>query len=223
MMKSKLAGAIVCAALFTAVCQAPAAATTYLYTGPAFNLTQLQDGFTPDPSLGTDVTGSVTFSINTSSFTGQIETPVNTGGLVSSLALTSGTASASLPQLHALFGFTNGAITSWNVYVPFIAGGFYIATGGGGNGGEDIVQLPTMCCVLEGNVSMSFTYGGVFNGIAYTDANRVYHPPVNGVWTPEFAASAVPEPSTWAMLLIGFAGVGFMAYRRKSKPALMAA
>jgi PEP-CTERM motif len=25
---------------------------------------------------------------------------------------------------------------------------------------------------------------------------------------------AVPEPSTWAMLLVGFAGVGFMAYRR---------
>jgi hypothetical protein len=35
--------------------------------------------------------------------------------------------------------------------------------------------------------------------------------------------SAVPEPSTWAMMLLGFAGVGFMAYRRKSKPALMAA
>ena len=34
--------------------------------------------------------------------------------------------------------------------------------------------------------------------------------------------SAVPEPSTWAMMLLGFAGVGFMAYRRKSKPALMA-
>jgi hypothetical protein len=33
----------------------------------------------------------------------------------------------------------------------------------------------------------------------------------------------VPEPSTWAMLLLGFAGVGFMAYRRKSKPSLMAA
>jgi hypothetical protein len=26
---------------------------------------------------------------------------------------------------------------------------------------------------------------------------------------------AVPEPSTWAMLLLGFAGVGFMAYRRR--------
>ena len=31
--------------------------------------------------------------------------------------------------------------------------------------------------------------------------------------------AAVPEPSTWAMMILGFAGVGFMAYRRKSKPA----
>jgi PEP-CTERM motif len=36
-------------------------------------------------------------------------------------------------------------------------------------------------------------------------------------------SSSVPEPSTWAMMILGFAGVGFMAYRRKSKPALMAA
>lgn len=28
--------------------------------------------------------------------------------------------------------------------------------------------------------------------------------------------AAVPEPSTWTMLLLGFAGLGFMAYRRKS-------
>ena len=27
--------------------------------------------------------------------------------------------------------------------------------------------------------------------------------------------TAVPEPSTWAMMILGFAGVGFMAYRRK--------
>jgi hypothetical protein len=35
--------------------------------------------------------------------------------------------------------------------------------------------------------------------------------------------SAVPEPSTWAMMILGFAGVGFMAYRRKNKMALNAA
>ena len=34
---------------------------------------------------------------------------------------------------------------------------------------------------------------------------------------------AVPEPSTWAMLLLGFAGLGFVAHRRKLRPALMAA
>jgi outer membrane lipase/esterase len=38
-----------------------------------------------------------------------------------------------------------------------------------------------------------------------------------------FLAEAVPEPATWAMMILGFAGVGFMAYRRKSKSALMAA
>jgi PEP-CTERM motif len=36
-------------------------------------------------------------------------------------------------------------------------------------------------------------------------------------------AGAVPEPSTWAMMILGFAGIGFMAYRRKSKPVLIAA
>ncbi|HEV7453681.1 MAG TPA: PEPxxWA-CTERM sorting domain-containing protein [Candidatus Saccharimonadales bacterium] len=29
----------------------------------------------------------------------------------------------------------------------------------------------------------------------------------------------VPEPSTWAMMILGFCGVGFMAYRRKAKPS----
>jgi hypothetical protein len=29
--------------------------------------------------------------------------------------------------------------------------------------------------------------------------------------------TAVPEPSTWAMMILGFAGVGFMAYRRRNQ------
>ena len=35
--------------------------------------------------------------------------------------------------------------------------------------------------------------------------------------------NAIPEPSTWAMLILGFAGIGFMAYRRKSQPSMMTA
>jgi hypothetical protein len=33
--------------------------------------------------------------------------------------------------------------------------------------------------------------------------------------------SAVPEPSTWAMMILGFCGVGFMAYRRKQNGAAL--
>ena len=33
------------------------------------------------------------------------------------------------------------------------------------------------------------------------------------------AVAAVPEPSTWAMMILGFCGLGVMAYRRKSATA----
>ena len=36
------------------------------------------------------------------------------------------------------------------------------------------------------------------------------------------AVAAVPEPSTWAMMILGFAGVGFMAYRRRKSAAIAA-
>jgi len=36
----------------------------------------------------------------------------------------------------------------------------------------------------------------------------------------QFFTAAVPEPSTWVMMIAGFAGLGFMAYRRKAKPVL---
>jgi hypothetical protein len=31
----------------------------------------------------------------------------------------------------------------------------------------------------------------------------------------------VPEPSTWAMMILGFAGVGYLAYRRRNQPAAL--
>src|ERR1700730_11321536 len=37
------------------------------------------------------------------------------------------------------------------------------------------------------------------------------------------AVSATPLPPTWTMMLIGLAGFGFVAYRRKAKPEFMAA
>jgi hypothetical protein len=83
------------------------------------------------------------------------------------------------------------------------------------------------------------TYTAVVNGtITTTLTDSTYHSGLVGLYSntnpdPLFQSfdnfsvdgtvSAVPEPSTWAMLLLGFASIGFMAYRRKSKPALMTA
>jgi hypothetical protein len=39
------------------------------------------------------------------------------------------------------------------------------------------------------------------------------------VTTDGFITTGVPEPSTWAMMILGFCGLGFMAYRRKPKTA----
>jgi uncharacterized protein (TIGR03118 family) len=67
--------------------------------------------------------------------------------------------------------------------------------------------------------SLAFGNGvtGASNTLFFTDG-------INGESNGLFGSlSAVPEPSTWAMLILGFCGLGFMAYRRKSRPALIAA
>jgi PEP-CTERM motif len=56
-------------------------------------------------------------------------------------------------------------------------------------------------------------YTGTVSGTRYVEVSADIHP----------LATAVPEPSTWAMMILGFAGIGFMAYRRKSRVPLAAA
>jgi hypothetical protein len=67
------------------------------------------------------------------------------------------------------------------------------------------------------NSPQLFTYdGGTFtffvNDVSVFAGNSV---PVTG----NIFVTAVPEPSTWAMMILGFLGVGFMAYRRRSSSA----
>jgi len=38
---------------------------------------------------------------------------------------------------------------------------------------------------------------------------------IDGYVTATSSVAAVPEPSTWAMMILGFMGVGFLTYRRK--------
>ena len=43
---------------------------------------------------------------------------------------------------------------------------------------------------------------------------------ITGVSGTRLIGSPVPEPSTWAMMILGFAGVGYMTYRRRKVAAL---
>jgi hypothetical protein len=87
------------------------------------------------------------------------------------------------------------------------------------SGGKETFSFANLPVSIGSN-TLTFTYASL------ADAN---HAGFQGLgdegWGIEEVkiASAVPETSTWTMLLLGFAGVGFIAYRRKSKPALMAA
>ena len=84
-------------------------------------------------------------------------------------------------------------------------------------GSSNPFPFPT---ALSGPVTYNVQSGDSTDGYlqTYDGSEQLYLPESSVTISP-----AVPESSTWAMLLLGFAGVGFMAYRRQSKPALMAA
>lgn len=60
---------------------------------------------------------------------------------------------------------------------------------------------------------------GLANSIDDPNGTGPAGPPVNEAIT-TFEVAAVPEASTWAMMLLGFLGVGFLAYRRNDASAI---
>lgn len=107
-------------------------------------------------------------------------------------------------------------------------------------GGSSTIYDNTWCCAFNSRILNGQTLTGfdvtVNSGIALssirwfafatngTDTNSDGH--FHDNFNPGFegvSVSAVPEPSTWAMMILGFAGVGFVAFRRRSHSALNAA
>ena len=98
-----------------------------------------------------------------------------------------------------------------NVYLGALIGTFADAAG-------NIQGTPFFIGTGPINVTASgaFLFLGI-NDDLYADNSGSLHVTVTAD-----SISAVPEPSTWAMMLLGFAGVGFMAYRRRSSAMLAA-
>jgi hypothetical protein len=132
---------------------------------------------------------------------------------------------------------TTGGLATFSADVA----AFYTRTSGASG-------LGLMSVLLDGIVLDTFDFGGVNSGPATLrgeldfssiltagqhtlslQATRLFAP-ARGVDSQYFddvslnvVTAAVPEASTWAMMILGFAGVGFVAYRRKTKPALLMA
>lgn len=63
-----------------------------------------------------------------------------------------------------------------------------------------------------------------FNFIADGTSNTISFGELNGpsyIGLDDVNITAVPEPATWAMMILGFAAIGVVAYRRRSRPALV--
>jgi hypothetical protein len=93
-----------------------------------------------------------------------------------------------------------------------------------------ILYIPTGVSTIDIGAKLVATCGGSWTCDLSNTGLLSFGPLVDGLsFTSDSGqfltgnVGAVPEPSTWAMMILGFAGIGFMAYRRKSKPALMAA
>jgi hypothetical protein len=106
-------------------------------------------------------------------------------------------------------------------------------------------RAPAFFEILTSNDGSNFTpLGSVIP--TFTNANQLFTATVNGVVDAQYIeynfgfgaangapnggqgngagivqlAASIPEPSTWAMMIIGFAGMGFMAYRKRRDVSL---
>jgi choice-of-anchor C domain-containing protein len=65
--------------------------------------------------------------------------------------------------------------------------------------------------------SFSFVANSTMSTLTFVDTDTgPYGPALDNV-----SVTAVPEASTWAMMILGFFGIGFIAYRRKSSASGM--
>jgi hypothetical protein len=175
----------------------PLTGTTYgqIFTAP--------DPFLLDYTLNLKGTGSFPFVSQIYQWTG------------------TGTTGAALFTSSAMTISTNNESYDFAANISLLAGQQYIAL---------VTNQPDGVSLGGTGSGYMETTSAATSGFAYTSES-----PTDAFWDCQgcggavafeanFAAVApVPEPSTWAMMILGFAGVGFMAYRRKSKPALMAA
>jgi len=153
---------------------------------------------------GTTSTSNLTFS-DVTSFGGTTSSDQLSVGNFGTFSLASGTDGYNGTHFTLFVDFTAPANTNPNPgdFLAIITGGVTV------NSGSLHVNF--------NNTPQLFTYaGGTFTlELNDLDVSVGGSTNVSGL----LIASPVPEPSTWAMMMLGFMGVGFMAYRRRGRPS----
>ena len=192
-MKGRLLGLIACMALFAGF-GAARADTIILFNG------------TGKFSDGTTLTGTMNVDVSAGCVVGSAGCP---GGGSGSPGAPSFMVSA-YPSETFILGANPGFVAVNTVELPLISHPFCC--------GDLSMQVSFTTPEVAGVGTLVGYDGGPITGgqvVADCGTNGVcnLHSALTGSFKPE-SAGAVPEPSTWAMMLVGFAGVGFVGYRR---------
>jgi PEP-CTERM motif len=164
----------------------------------------------PDVSPGAGPSGQAVYQFNSPVSQGipiSLDPLVATGFIYQTGATDPNFASVLLPNIGNSVPYR---VFTWNgtafVFDTNLAANTLLNFGPGGVSEFEVLGIDSSLALDPNNATdfvtqLTFTADGNFTG----------------TMTP--LTTAVPEPSTWAMMILGFAGIGFMAYRRKSKPA----
>jgi hypothetical protein len=154
-------------------------------------------------------------------------TAYGTSSSTASLTVDGGYYSASAQSINGVTTLSSqtGAGASGTIAAGSGANSFVMNGSVQGYGGNEFAVVMS--------VLVSTQQTGPLTGLASTYFDPFFFiDPTFAAANPEYSLSfssgignvnAVPEPSAWAMMILGFAGIGFVAYRRKSTPALMVA
>jgi hypothetical protein len=157
------------------------------------------------------------WSLTSPNFEGFNGSPVSGSGTLTATQTSGGAWSVS-----SITGtFTDLFISSFN---PIAVTGVAPETENATQVTNDNLVYPSGPLFVDGNGLGFQTSRGAFD---IYDSNGTYEVVAGslGIGSGDFvltAVAAVPEPSTWAMMILGFLGLGFLAHRKKSKPALLA-
>jgi hypothetical protein len=155
------------------------------------------------------------FAVFNGSFSGVAAQPSGSalpyGSVGSSQAPTYGTAELALNYATGYFGFYWGSVDNYNKITFYDANHVEI----GSKTGADALNPASGDQGPNGSTYANFTFGDQQAKFVKFESGNGSPLVVQAAFEFDNIAT-VPEASTWAMMLLGFLGVGFLAYRRKS-------